>query len=34
MSEKLSSKDVRDNAKRLMEEKDYETALKNWMYLK
>ena len=34
MSDKFSSKDVKENAKRLMEEKDYEGALKNWMYIK
>jgi len=34
MSEKLSFKDVKANALRLMEEKDYDSALKNWLYIK
>lgn len=34
MSEKLSAKDVKANAIRLMKEDAYEAALKNWMYLK
>ena len=33
MSDKLSIKDVKANAKRFMQEKDYESALKNWMYI-
>ena len=34
MSDYLSIKDMKANANRLMQEKDYKSALKNWLYIK
>jgi hypothetical protein len=34
MSDHINLKDVRKNAQRLMDEEDYDQALKNWIYIK
>lgn len=34
MSDTINPKDVINNAKRMMREKDYEQAIKNWQYVK
>ena len=33
MSETINLKDIEKNAKRLMENKDYQEALQNWNYI-